>query len=249
MVKKAFFFDIDDTLIPTSDFIDDVLKQSVISMINAGLPEDNPQQAVRRLHQIRMHNKEEKSGNSFDLLCHAYGFHDKAIVLAGVDSYRKMKHAALQTNIQAKSTLDYLVQKGFSLGVITTGNPEKQWDKVEIIGLRDYFKDCFHASLEPEEVKPSPVLFQRALESLAADPSESYYIGNRLDVDIMGAHNAGLKAVLMICGKYAGQTPQSLLLKRGIKGSNIMNGKYDTEIKKMTPEHTIRYLREIKDIV
>ncbi|HLC58341.1 MAG TPA: HAD hydrolase-like protein [Candidatus Nanoarchaeia archaeon] len=74
-------------------------------------------------------------------------------------------------------------------------------------------------------------------------------MGNRLDVDIQGAHNAGMKGILLLCGKYAGQSPVSLLLQRGINAKEILSGKYDKEIRAMMPEYTIDNILEIKRIL
>ncbi|HLC58340.1 MAG TPA: HAD family hydrolase [Candidatus Nanoarchaeia archaeon] len=160
-MNKAVLFDVDDTLILTSTFIDDVLYQCVISMISAGLPEINPEQAVRTLHEIRKNNKVH--GNNFDLLCKVYGIKHRGVIEAGVKRYRKMKLVSLQPNPNAKSTLDYLISKGFKLGVVTTGEPDKQWDKIEVIGLQRYFENGFYASNDPKVMKPNPNLLLQAL--------------------------------------------------------------------------------------
>ncbi len=245
--NKAVLFDIDDTLIPTSDFIETVLYQSIISMINASLPETDPNKALQKLHEIRKNKK--VSELDFNLLCYDYGITNKTIINAGIKRYRLIKLASLQTNVHVKSTLDYLIKKGYKLGIVTTGPPEKQIDKLQVIGLDHYFKDCFFASKDILEIKPNPILYKRALEKLNANPKISYYVGNRLDVDIKGAHNAEMNTILLYCGKYAGQNPISLLLQKGISANDILLGKYDKEIKALKPEYSIINFDEIKKIL
>ncbi|MFW5451647.1 MAG: HAD-IIA family hydrolase [Methylophagaceae bacterium] len=48
--------------------------------------------------------------------------------------------------------------------------------------------------------KPEPILYQQALEILAIDPSNIIAIGDRLDTDILGAVNAGIRSILVLTG-------------------------------------------------
>lgn len=48
--------------------------------------------------------------------------------------------------------------------------------------------------------KPEPIIFQEALERLAADASSTAMIGDRLETDILGAQRAGLSSILVLSG-------------------------------------------------
>lgn len=48
--------------------------------------------------------------------------------------------------------------------------------------------------------KPQPILYQQALEILAIEPSNIIAIGDRLDTDILGAVNAGIRSILVLTG-------------------------------------------------
>ncbi|NJL32800.1 MAG: HAD-IIA family hydrolase [Chloroflexaceae bacterium] len=48
--------------------------------------------------------------------------------------------------------------------------------------------------------KPQPTMFQVAMEMLGGTPETTLVIGDRLDTDIAGAHNAELPAVLVLTG-------------------------------------------------
>jgi HAD superfamily hydrolase (TIGR01458 family) len=50
--------------------------------------------------------------------------------------------------------------------------------------------------------KPSPAYFGAALEALDADPDQAWIVGDDLDSDIAGGHQAGLRTVLVRTGKY-----------------------------------------------
>jgi len=48
--------------------------------------------------------------------------------------------------------------------------------------------------------KPEPILYQQALEKLATKPENTIAIGDRLNTDILGAVNAGLRSILVLTG-------------------------------------------------
>ncbi len=48
--------------------------------------------------------------------------------------------------------------------------------------------------------KPEPMIFQVALDMLGGTPETALVIGDRLDTDIAGACNAGIRSVLMLTG-------------------------------------------------
>ena len=50
--------------------------------------------------------------------------------------------------------------------------------------------------------KPSSAYFAAALEALDADPSLTWMVGDDLEGDIVGAHNHGLRTVLVRTGKF-----------------------------------------------
>lgn len=48
--------------------------------------------------------------------------------------------------------------------------------------------------------KPSPLIFELALKRLGSTPEETAVVGDRLETDILGAHQAGLKGILVLSG-------------------------------------------------
>jgi len=48
--------------------------------------------------------------------------------------------------------------------------------------------------------KPEPILYQQALEKLGTCPDNTIAIGDRLNTDILGAVNAGLRSILVLTG-------------------------------------------------
>lgn len=81
-------------------------------------------------------------------------------------------------------------------GLITNGPKEVQWSKIRKLGVEHYF-DTIIVSGEVGKSKPDPEIFNIALESLDANPSETIYVGDIPDLDVMGAKNAGLVSALI----------------------------------------------------
>jgi putative hydrolase of the HAD superfamily len=75
----------------------------------------------------------------------------------------------------------------------------------EVLG-RCGIADCFASITDSGIVgveKPHPAIFAAALEKMKAEPAESLYVGDLYSVDYVGAHNAGMQAMLFdVAGAY-----------------------------------------------
>jgi len=81
--------------------------------------------------------------------------------------------------------------------------------KLECLGVRDYFSSVLSAwDPDIQSLKPNIRGFQAVCDSLGIAPTEALYIGDRLDVDSVGAQNSGLSAIL-IGGRKPGITYRS----------------------------------------
>lgn len=95
----------------------------------------------------------------------------------------------------AIETLDIL-EKKYTLGMITDGKSAAQRGKIEITGIGRYFK----AVAVSEEVgcgKPHKEIFDACMKELGAAPGECVYVGDVFSKDIMGALKAGMHPVWM----------------------------------------------------
>ncbi|MCC5797222.1 MAG: HAD family hydrolase [Methylophaga sp.] len=61
--------------------------------------------------------------------------------------------------------------------------------------------------------KPQPILYQQALDILNIQPEHTVAIGDRLDTDILGAVNAGIRSILVLSGVSTEQDMQQLDFK------------------------------------
>ncbi len=94
----------------------------------------------------------------------------------------------------AKEILTYLIEKKYSLHLITNGFEKTQHYKLKNSGLDIYFKEVI-TSEGSNSLKPHREIFDYAFLKTGAEKNESIMIGDSVDVDIQGAINAGIDQV------------------------------------------------------
>jgi putative hydrolase of the HAD superfamily len=92
--------------------------------------------------------------------------------------------------------LDYLTKKEYSIHLITNGFEKTQHSKLKYSGLGKYFKEVI-TSEGSSSLKPNKEIFDYAFKKTGANPAESIMLGDSIDVDIVGAMNAGIDQVFI----------------------------------------------------
>ena len=92
--------------------------------------------------------------------------------------------------------LDYLVEKKYALHLITNGFEDVQHNKLKYSGLAKYFTEVI-TSESSNSLKPNKEIFDYAFSKSNAKPEESIMIGDNIDVDILGAINAGIDSIFV----------------------------------------------------
>jgi putative hydrolase of the HAD superfamily len=69
-------------------------------------------------------------------------------------------------------------------------------DHLDRMGISKYFGRVF-TSVELGFRKPSPRIFEHALDALAVSPNQCVYVGDNYDADYLGARGMGIKALLI----------------------------------------------------
>lgn len=102
-----------------------------------------------------------------------------------------------QTNLfpEAIETLEKLKNDDYQLHIITNGFSEVQHIKLDKSGLKPYF-DIVLCSEEIGKSKPSRLVFDHALALAKTKSENSIMIGDSYEADIVGAENAGIRAIL-----------------------------------------------------
>jgi putative hydrolase of the HAD superfamily len=96
----------------------------------------------------------------------------------------------------AKEILKYLADKNYELHLITNGFEKVQHAKLKYSGLDKFFGEVI-TSEGSNSIKPNKEIFEYAFQKTNAEPTSSIMIGDTLDVDILGAMNAGIDQVFV----------------------------------------------------
>ena len=80
------------------------------------------------------------------------------------------------------------------LAVITNGSAGQQREKLESLGIHRVFKAVI-VSETAGSAKPGPDIFWEACRQLGTKPEHCLHVGDRWDIDVTGARDAGFRAV------------------------------------------------------
>ncbi|MCP4644200.1 MAG: HAD family hydrolase [bacterium] len=97
-----------------------------------------------------------------------------------------------------KSTLETLHARGYRLGVVSNTMNAASYLRGHFreAGIRDFFEVTVF-SPEVGVNKPDPAIFHQALDAMGVEPAQAWYVGDKPQRDICGAHRAGMTAVLV----------------------------------------------------
>lgn len=159
---KAVVFDLDDTLIPETDYVKSGFKAVAKAFDDSFLG-------------VKLWNLFCEDKNN---VYQRAGFSEKECQRC-IEIYREhFPDIVLDADI--KRTLDSLKSKGIKLGIITDGRPQGQRNKIAALGL-DEIMNCIIVTDElggEEFRKPHPRSFELMRESLGVEFCEMMYVGD-----------------------------------------------------------------------
>ena len=198
---KAVFFDLDDTIADTTRLAEMARRNAIENMIRHGMPVDFDTAYNELLELINEYGS--NFPRHFDYLLRRLDLkYNPKWVAAGVIAYHNTKFAYLREVRHARKTLLKLREMGLRLGIITDGDPIKQWEKILRLDLDDFFEHVVISDFEGVK-KPHPKIFQKALRIFGVKAEEAVMVGDRLYSDIYGAKRVGMHTVWFRYGKYA----------------------------------------------
>ncbi len=177
---KAIFFDLDGTLIDSTDLI----LTSFNYVLKTYLQREVPEEEIRNLfgrplhYQMALFGGEERA----DELVKKYREHN----LASHKEY-------LKPIAGAKETLEVLRKRGYKLGLVTSKKEDAARLGMQICQIETYFEVfVFSDDVTIHKPEPEPVL--KALKKLSLRPKEAVYVGDST-YDIICGQRAGVKTV------------------------------------------------------
>ena len=109
-------------------------------------------------------------------------------------SYDMAKYTKLDPS--ALEVLKTLKSAGYKLGLLTNGDIETQYLKIDAVKLRPYF-DVVMASLESGAMKPDPLPFITIADKLGVRKEECLYVGDVFFSDALGAKRSNMDYLLI----------------------------------------------------
>lgn len=197
---QAILFDIDDTLVPTTEFAKKARRNAVRAMIQSGL--DVPEDVVLRELDEVLAEFSSNYEHHFDKLIQRLrpdclrATNSALIVAAGVAAYHDTKFRELAPFDDVFPLFADLKRAGMRLGIVTHGWTVKQAEKLVRLGLVPY--------LDPRAVfisdqigisKPNPKLYKLALRDLGLQAAEVMYVGDSPLHDIAPPRSLGMITV------------------------------------------------------
>ena len=94
-------------------------------------------------------------------------------------------------------TLESLRTRGYKLALLSNTMWPREFHEADLerFGLTEFFKVRLFSSDFPQR-KPHPAIFFAAAEALGVPAENAAYVGDFPERDVVGAHNAGMKAIL-----------------------------------------------------
>lgn len=134
-------------------------------------------------------NREALRWKRFWLTLLDYKIGDSALAHELSTAYLEILPTQTLLTPYSKEILDYC-QEDYTMHLITNGFDTTQKMKLHFSGIAQYFSEII-TSEKSNSMKPKPGIFEFALETTGATIEESIMIGDAIDVDILGASNAG----------------------------------------------------------
>lgn len=106
--------------------------------------------------------------------------------------------------------LEWLAAVGVKVAIVTNASGSSQRTKLAELGVAGFITEVVIAG-ELGAAKPDPVIFHTACARLGFEPAEVAHVGDRLDVDAIGARDAGLAGIwLNRRGPVDGRLPRGV---------------------------------------
>lgn len=134
--------------------------------------------------------REELRWKRFWLTLLDFKIADTALAHELSSAYLEILPTQTQLMPYAKEVLEYCRNKNYIVHLITNGFETTQRLKMQFSGIASYFSEII-TSEKSNSMKPHPDIYHYALKVTGATIEESIMIGDALEIDIMGAINAG----------------------------------------------------------
>ncbi len=194
MPIKLVAFDLDDCLFDSTGLSERARIKGIDAMINLGLKVER-QKAIATLQEV-VKEYGSNSSQHYDYFLLRLNQANNQLplpsgeqfkYLAGaVMAYHEEKTKSIKAFEDVEPCLKKLRESGIKTAIITDGIPIKQYEKILRLNI-DSLIDLIVVSDEIGIRKPNPKLFEYCLKKFGFKGSETIYVGDRIDSDIIPA--------------------------------------------------------------
>ncbi|MBQ6381791.1 MAG: HAD family hydrolase [Clostridia bacterium] len=211
---KAVFFDFDDTLQSRAGayrlYCDDFLSRY--------FPAIQGEEKEKRMDEMEEHvDGGYKSREAYwPEMIELWGWKDAPALEVLVEDFNTNFGKRVVMLEGSVETLKELKRRGYLLGMVTNGNSLLQNTKLDSAGIRDLF-DMAVVSDDIGIWKPDKGIFEYAMKQLGVTAEQSLFVGDHPLNDIQGALGAGMHAVWVDYGSFAGQATPGVPAVKNVK--------------------------------
>jgi len=194
---KAVLFDVDNTLIDFMAMKRKASNAAAIAMVRTGLQMD-VKLAEKKLFDTYIKNIEGE--HAFEDFLHEHKAYNDRRLAAALNAYLTVKYKHMKPYSGVKETLTRLQKRGIKLGIVTDAPRIKAFQRLDAMGIADYFE--FVVGFEDtHKHKPDSAPFFKALLGVKCKASETLFVGDWQERDMLGAKKVGMKTCW---AKYGG---------------------------------------------
>lgn len=201
---KAILFDLDDTLFLERDFVESGF--SAVSNYLSSHYQLNKDDVFDELWNMFCSGRR---GDLFNEIINSYS--NLNITVKDLIKVYHQHIPKIKPIYGVIPLLDYLMKKQ-KLGLVSDGYLEVQKNKFSSLDLHKYFNSVlFTDELGRNNWKPSIVPFEKTLDTLNVNPTESVYIADNPEKDFKGPNKLGINTIRIRIegGEYYNKRPQS----------------------------------------
>ena len=204
-LPKAILLDMDDTILAYSAGAEDTWRALCAGVApRLSLLPQALYHAVERQRQWYWSDPERHRHGRQDMDASRAEIFRAALAGLGVEAgplpgemalqFADLREGAIRPFPGAIEKLEMWRSAGVRLALLTNGGAKYQRAKIERFGLARHF-DCVLVEGESGVGKPDERMYRRALEALAAEPSEAWMVGDNLEWEVMVPQRLGMAGI------------------------------------------------------
>lgn len=150
---------------------------------------------IVRFEQAMMTKPYKDLNEAFTAVCKEFELEPRDFILEKLVGMWNKNELLAKPFLETIEVLDYLKEKKIKIGLISNTPPTiaRVIDKYE---LNKYF-DAVELSYEDGLLKTDPKMFKNLLKKMKLKPKEVVMVGDSIPTDIIGAKEAGIRAILL----------------------------------------------------